>query len=260
MSVLTKLSATFIGAALLSSCATPYLVHDPQSGIIGRNQVTDFIKSVRCELKTFYSANAVNKAAYIREIKRALASTDPAEADRIREEATRLYPHFMIDEELAGGAYLYLKVVDTLGLGSGDTNLNYRHTVDSTHTFSWGTAPTLNTQNTYDMNYSFAIDQGAGLSAVPAKEADEFRCFRAPVSEANAWRLAAGDRDAEGLAQFHRIYLNGVEPLAGWLLKNSVDLWSAYAAKRTDDLGERIFPLQMNYSFTVQFNVGAPVK
>lgn len=246
--------AACAGSILLTSCVSPYLVHDPQT-IIGRQQVRDFLKSVRCELKTFYDANRVNQVAYIREIKRAKATPNPQVADSIRANATVKYPHFMMDNLLAGGTYLYLKVVDTIGVGAADVNLTQKRTVDATHSGAWSLAPTLNTQNTYDMNYSFAINQATGLSNVPADSTDEFRCYSIAVSEADLEQLAFGSSDPRQV-NFNRIYLNGVEPLAGWLMKNSRDLWTSYAAKSDAELVERIFPLQMNYSFTILFNAG----
>ncbi|MEI9805762.1 MAG: hypothetical protein WDN48_16885 [Pseudolabrys sp.] len=52
-----RVALTVIASLLLGACASPYYVHDPLSGYIGRDQVPPLLKSVRCELVTFYEAN-----------------------------------------------------------------------------------------------------------------------------------------------------------------------------------------------------------
>jgi hypothetical protein len=54
-----------VGTALLLCSSTSLdLIHDPQTGLIDRSQVRGFIKSVRCELKTFYDLNSYNSWQY----------------------------------------------------------------------------------------------------------------------------------------------------------------------------------------------------
>jgi hypothetical protein len=52
-----------VSAALLSSCASLQYIHDPQFGFLNSDQAPDLLKSVRCELITFYAANAARKDA-----------------------------------------------------------------------------------------------------------------------------------------------------------------------------------------------------
>jgi hypothetical protein len=273
----SKLLATataFMGLQVLSSCTSLDLLHDPQSGTINRSQINGFIKSVRCELKTFYDLNWRNSTRYLQENKKyqshlaaaaeygkhkniTAQAAELSEARAIRSAAVIDYPHFLLSDQLFGGVYLDLKVVDTLGVGSSDVNATYKHTLGPAHSFSWSIAPTANTQNTYEMNYSFIIDQKTGL-AKGGGDDGSFQCYSTLDQVADFYGLAMGKYSEH--ERFTRILVNGVEPLAVWLLDNSKDLWNNFRAKSADLEQEQIIPLQMNYTFSVQITVGLDVK
>jgi hypothetical protein len=177
--------ASLFCCAALTGCASLALIHDPQTGVISRDEVPRFLKSVRCELSTFYQANLFRRtifearAAEAQRVKQQADRTKNvvlvAEAENLREQAVREGVHFPIAAELFGGVFMNLKVIDTLGIGAGDTNIVNKQVHDATHSETYGIAPTLNSQNTYEMTYSFLIDQGAGISTTPFD--DPFKCY-----------------------------------------------------------------------------------
>jgi hypothetical protein len=160
---------------------------------------------------------------------------------------------------LFGGVFLDLKVLDTLGIGAGDTSLTYKTTLSSTRSNSWIIAPTANTANTYELNYSFIIDQSTGLARTDAYPSDDgFKCYSSLDNTINLYGLASGkfpDRQ-----NFIRIKVNGVEPLAAWLLDNSRDLWNNFRAASDSEEVEQIIGTQMNYNFLVQITAGLDVR
>jgi hypothetical protein len=257
------------GSLMLAGCVSPNLIHDPQTGIISREQVPGFLKSVRCELATFYEANWYNIAQFQKHIGRAESlSADAArntarrsellrEAERERGAAVAGSPNFPVSSKLFGGVYLELKVVDTLGVGAGDTNLVNKQLRDASHTQTWGVSPSLNSQNTYDMNFSFIVDQSKGLSR--GRSADPFQCYDPQKRESMTPVMLAEGHD-NGAAQFTRIVVNGSEPLAAWLMDNSKETWINFRAKQDSAEREQLIPVQMNYAFSVQVTAGVNVK
>lgn len=257
------------GTIMLAGCVSPTLIHDPQTGVISRDQIPGFLKSVRCELATFYEANWYNISLFQKHIVRAEAlSADAARntarrsellrrAERERDSAVAEYPNFPVSSKLFGGVYLELKVVDTLGVGAGDTNLVNKQVRDASHTQTWGVTPTLNSQNTYDMNFSFIVDQSKGLSR--GRLADPFQCY-GPEKGASFTPVMLAEGHDGGAAQFTRIVVNGSEPLAAWLMDNSKEAWINFRAKQESAEREQLIPVQMNYAFSVQVTAGVNVK
>jgi hypothetical protein len=275
----TMLSRSAVGCAvsvLLSSCASLDLIHDPQTGVIDRSQVRGFIKSVRCELKTFYELNSYNSrhyktenAKYVQLLAEAAnlkkqhnmsaAEADEAKAGEIRASAIAAYPHFLLSPDLFGGVFLDLKVLDTLGIGAGDTTDTWKRVRNATHSLSWVVAPTANTANTYEMNYSFIIDQSTGLAkADMASDDDGFKCYSGLSPEVDLNALADGRYPQS--QNYIRILVNGVRPLAAWLLDNSKDLWDNFRARSDLEEKEQIIGTQMNYNFMVQITGGVDVR
>jgi hypothetical protein len=254
--------------AILGGCASLELIHDPQTGVISRTEVPRFLKSVRCELSTFYHANLNRRAFFeqrsaeaqrvMQQAKRTGDAATRSQAERLREEAVSHGVHFPIAPDLFGGVYMDLKVVDTLGIGAADANFVNKRTIDATRTETYGIAPVLNTQNTYQMVYSFLIDQTAGISRTPLD--DPFKCYDPSLLVSEVTSLMLAENAVVNAARYTRILVNGQRPLAAWLLDNAEQTWVNFHAKREEDEAERLIPVQMNYSFTVQVTGGLNVR
>lgn|GEM_PF-6688915 len=271
-----------VALLLLAACSDLYFVHDPETGIIHRDQIPAFLKSVRCEVKTFISANDQRRGLYVAEIKKSNElynrAHDRARAIQVWNAAVANLPHFLLAPDLFGGVYLDLKVVDTLGLptgGSSSGTFNFKHVGDAAHTRTWLIAPTANSQNTYELTWPFLFEQNAGLSL--AENPNEFSCYSGPPPLDES----IGKPDFDGLAsgkyselqQFTRILVNYTTPLAAWLQENSTQLWANFRApvplEYAQNLGhkstpnietEQIIPVQMTYIFAVQISIGLDVK
>lgn len=256
-----------LSCALLGGCASLNLIHDPQTGIITRDEVPRFLKSVRCELSTFYQANLARRTFFeqkngeaqgaLQQAARSGNGALRAQADALRLEAVQDGVHFPIAPELFGGVYIDLKVVDTVGIGAGDGNFVNKRVIDPTHSETYSVAPVLNTQNTYEMIYSFLVDQGAGISRTASN--DPFKCYDASLISGVS-PVTLSEDGVPGAAQYTRILVNGRRPLAAWLLDNAQQTWINFHAKKEEDEAERLIPVQMNYSFTVQVTGGLNVR
>lgn len=209
--------------ALLCGCASLDIIHDPQTGIIGKEQVQGIVKSTKCELITFFEANRHRREQY-----------------------------FDLSEALFGNVIFDLNVVDTAGFPQGGTSIDNLHTISPTSFYTWHLGPTLNGQNTYDMTLNFLVPQDAKLSSVVGS-AREFLCYSEASSDFEG--LAAGKYPK--IEQFTRVRVNGVKPLASWLLEVSSNMWPEMEAAK---LGETAYPVQMAYNFTVEITGGLEVK
>jgi hypothetical protein len=260
--------AGLLACVALNGCASLELIHDPQTGVIGRSEVPRFLKSVRCELSTFYHANLLRRSFF--EKKAAEAQRIKLQADRtgnralleqaeaLRAEAVTDGIHFPIAPDLFGGVYMDLKVVDTVGIGAGDASFVNKQVRDAAHSETYGITPVLNTQNTYEMVYSFLIDQGAGLSGTAV--VDPFKCYDSALLKPGVTAIMLAYDAAPETLQYTRILVNGQRPLAAWLLDNAEQTWVNFRAKHEEDEAERLIPVQMNYSFTVQVSGGVNVR
>jgi hypothetical protein len=85
-------------AVCLGSCASLEYLHDPQFGFVSREQLPKFLKSVRCELVTFYDANRRRSKLYA-----ATVMADP-------KLAAERYSYFPLKDELFGLFFVDLKV------------------------------------------------------------------------------------------------------------------------------------------------------
>jgi hypothetical protein len=242
---------------LCNGCASPYFFHDPQLGWISAEQVPDILKSVRCELVTFYEANRSRQAAFITQV---AAPGDRAENFRL---ATQNFSYFKVDENQYGMLYLDLKVIDSIGVGSATTFDNKLvRSAESTRVFHLG--PTLGDQNTYELVWNFAIRQDAHLSSSEQSAlgysengVDKFTCY--DNLSANRENMARNEIPS-GLAQFKRIWVNGTEPLAAWLLDNNRTIGSSFFARTDGEAAEQIIPTQMLYNFSIQTSAGLDSK
>jgi hypothetical protein len=207
----------------LSSCASLDLIHDPHTGLISRDQVTKFVKSVRCEIITYLEANRRRKQYY-----------------------------FDLSESLFGFVSLDLAVFDTLGVLGGDAGVDRVTTINSIDNFTWHLGPIINSQNTYDMTIGFLIPQNAKLSSVNSD--DQVSCFSPPLPD-DFEGLAQGRYKT--IERFTRILVNGTQPLAEWLLGIDTEMSPNVEASR---IGEVSYPSQMTYTFTVQVTAGLNAK
>lgn len=246
-----------LALSALGGCASLNYVHDPQTGVINRDEVPRFLKSVRCELSTFYHSNLIRRTFFeerTAEAERAGRQGNLARAELLRDEAVRRGVHFPVAPDLFGGVYMDLKVVDTVGIGAGDGNFVNKRVIDPTHTETYSVSPVLNTQNTYQMVYSFLIDQSAGISRTLLD--DPFKCYNSALLGPNVTPIMLAEDAVPQAAQYTRILVNAQRPLAAWLLDNAEQIWVNFHAKRANDESERLIPVQMNYSFTVQVTAG----
>ena len=100
--------AALAGSILLSSCASPYFVHDPRTVVVDRDEVPRLLKSLRCEMVTFIAANNQRNMMFQAE----------AKLHGIRS-AIEKYSYYEIDWAQFGALELSLQVQDTASLGTG---------------------------------------------------------------------------------------------------------------------------------------------
>jgi hypothetical protein len=279
-------------AIVLSSCSTLENIHDPQFGLLSADQVPELIKSVRCELITFYAANAARKRK-LDEIRSVIVQRHNQNNNiplLIDYKEVLAHSYFNLDTDLYGAFVLEAKVQDTEALlGTSSTFSNVIHSkTGNSKTLTLG--PSLNAQGTYDMNYNYAIQQDDTLSDVVAQITEDeliaydgdfgpadssSQCYRAVV-RGHYDELAEGKYSR--LERFHRISVDGGLPLAAWLEQNTTIMGVARNILKDDTpqdqhgkpriavpvaqkyLNEAIDPGQMSYIFTVQYTAGIDAK
>lgn len=270
-------------AALFSASCTLQNIQDPQFGLLdGHRVLPGLLKSIRCELITFYAANQARKRSldWIR---------DRLFHDHI---ATIAYDevlkhrYFDLDTDAYGAFVLESKIVDNLGLPGTNTSIANQGQFYPLHSQVFTVAPTLSSQGTYDMNYNFAIQQDEDFSRIPhisegqvpaqiGENTDEknnsLLCYHAVVSD-NFDELAAGQYPT--LERFERLRVDGGQPLAAWLQYNTTImgvsrniLADISAPGRStpvpvpfEFINEGIDGGQMSYIFTVQYTAGVDAK
>lgn len=281
-----------VAAIALASCSTLDNIHDPQFGLLSPDQVPELIKSVRCELITFYAANAARKRD-LDKIRASIVQRHMANNKvplLIDYNTVLANKYFDLDTDLYGAFVLEAKVLDTetlLSTSSPFTNVIHSKTGNS-QTLTLG--PNLSAQGTYDMNYNYAIQQDDTLSDIAAAiNEDQYdgysgdfgppenptQCYRAVVIDRYV-ELAAGKYPA--LERFRRIAVNGTSTLATWLQQNTTTMGAARnilkdakpvypdgkerAAVPVAEkfLKESVDPGQMSYIFTVQYTAGIDAK
>ena len=223
-----------LGATLaLASCSTLQNIHDPQFGLLSRENIPALVKSIRCELTTFYAANAARKKK-LDDLRNSLRQH---KTPTIQIKDVLNHRYFDLDTEVYGAFVLEAKVVDTIGAPGTSTALtNLLHSnppLNPTPSQSLTISPNIGSQGTYDMNYNFAIQQNDTLStftrAITEYELEQISdnfggaddlalCYRGVVP-------GRYDALAQGkyfnLARFHRLTVNGGLPLAAWLQENT---------------------------------------
>ncbi|MGY3434777.1 hypothetical protein ACVWWI_006757 [Bradyrhizobium sp. USDA 3686] len=243
-------AAAGIGICLaVGGCTSLYHIHDPQTGVITVGELPYFLKSIRCEVVTFYQLERERRKEYLKIYKRR------------PEEAFDRYAHFDIDPFLYGTFFLELKVTDTGGLGSG-TAFDYKRILSVSSNDVTHVGPTASAQDTYDLIWSFLMKQNAQLASDTAPApADPARYER------GCYRGAPADLiELEGLAEhkypdraaYKRIIVDASKPLAAWLRDNAILIAANNLTPAMPS--ESAEPAQMTYTFSVQVTGGVEAK
>jgi hypothetical protein len=271
------------GAAFFLASCTLQNIQDPQFGMLsGEHVLPGLLKSIRCELITFYAANRERRRTldWIRD----RLYHDGMKTIQLDEVLRHRY--FDLDTEAYGAFVLESKIVDNIGLpGTNSSFANQLHAFPA-HSQVFTVAPTLSAQGTYDMNYNFAIRQDEDFSLlrhisedqVPAQSGENgeaknnaLQCYDAVVS-GHFDDLAAGKYPT--LERFDRLRVDGGLPLAAWLQDNTTimgvsrnilaDISSPNKRKpvpvATEYVNEGADGGQMSYIFTVQYTGGVDAK
>jgi hypothetical protein len=247
--ILRALAPLAMSAALMS-CTSLYHIHDPASGVISAGQLPDFLKSIRCEMITFYEIERSRKVAYDR-----LLKSDPIEA-------FRRYSYFNIATDLYGAFTLELKVTDTAGLGSG-TTLDHKLPPDFSRNTIAHLGPTAGSQGTYDLIWAFLLKQNAKLAyggSLPPdapRELWEKACYSGPISDLDTLEALAENQMPERV-RFTRMVVNLTKPLAAWLRDNGSLISAGQLLPGKDS--EMAEAAQMYYSFALQASAGLEGK
>jgi hypothetical protein len=242
-----------IGSLLLASCAALNVVHDPQSGLITRSQVPKLLQSVRCELVTFYTVNRWRNTQF--HLTKDFAT------------AVKNYSYFPLAEDELSAVFLDLKVIDNIGIPSGAAATTVNQTILSNGGVdkrTWHLGPSIADTNTYELNWPFVVAQNAALDLShheggrekSASANDFFPCYHnLPARPAEPSLEGLARHQFPEMENFARIYVDGTETLAGWMLNSSAELGTAYFEKN-QNVTEIMYPAQMLYTFTVQFGFG----
>jgi hypothetical protein len=276
----------FIGACVaalfLASC-TLQNIQDPQFGLLdGHRVLPGLLKSIRCELITFYADNQERRRS-LDWIRNRLYHEG---VKTIRLDEVLNHRYYDLDTEAYGAFVLESKIVDNIGLpGTNSSFANQLHAFPA-HAQVFTVAPTLSAQGTYDMNYNFAIQQDEDFAHLPhisedrvpaqgvengEEKNDPLLCYQKVVS-GHFDDLAAGKYPT--LERFDRLRVDGGLPLAAWLQYNTTimgvsrnilaDISSPNDRKpvpvAAEYVNEGVDGGQMSYIFTVQYTAGVDAK
>jgi hypothetical protein len=216
-------------AFLLAGCASFQVVSDPRIGALSRERLPILIKSVRCELATFYTADLEHKHRLsARRIELARSG-----ARSISLEEVAALNHFDLDIDAYSNFTLDVKVQDSLGIPGTSTSVNSVLNATAGHTRNLALGPSVQVQATYDNAAQFAIPQNASIVTphpisveqaslaeavrLPAEDMD-FKCFsRSVIDDYDG--MAAGHYP--NLELFERIRVDAGSPLAAWMQEAS---------------------------------------
>ncbi len=224
----------------LTGCAGLFFVHDPATGVISAGQIPNLLKSLRCELITFYQIQRVRRDNY-----KKVAVTDPARAfDQ--------FAYFNIGDTFFGVFVLELKVTDVAGLGPG-TAFDIKKAASATTSDVTHFGPTLGSQGIYDLTWNFLIRQDATLAKPDPNGGDAQRgCYSLQPSTLQDLEDLGANKNPQ-LSNFYRISVNGTKTLSEWLRDNATML---SAQSLVPDKTEAVEPAQMYYQFALQASVG----
>jgi hypothetical protein len=221
------------GAAIvLASCSTLQNIHDPQFLLLSRDQIPALLKSIRCELTTFYAANSARK----RELDQIRNVYRREGIQTIKLELVREHNYFDLDTDAYGAFVLEAKVVDSAGAPGSTTSVADVLNSSVGHSRTVTVTPNIASQGTYDMNYNYAIQQDNRISNIAGEitedqlpafvpdflgEDDPTRCYVAVV-QGKYDELTQGQYPMH--ERFRRITVNGSLPLAAWLQQNTTTM------------------------------------
>lgn len=230
----------------LGGCTSLYFVHDPQSGLITAGQIPGFLKSIRCELVTFYEIERRRKTAY-------------ADLEKISPpQAFAQYAYFDVEPTLYGTYTTELKVTDSSAALAGATGFDFKQIISATATATDHVAPSISTQATDDLIWSFLIRQDAELTSTDhASDPLQRGCYTGPHLQLPELELFADGQSAYA-PKFTRILVNGKKPMAAWLRDNGALLSANYLS--TASKADSADPSQMTYTFTIQIITGLEGK
>jgi hypothetical protein len=278
-----KLSAACTLPIVVAACASFEVIQDPRFGALSKDRLPGLIKSLRCELATFYTANEFHRER-LSQVRRELAQR---KQPYLPLETLLAMNYFDLDTEAYGLFTLDIKAQDTLGVPGTATSITNVLNATTGHTRSIGIGPSAQVQATYDNGIAFVIqqnssiktgrelepDQAVGEPIRPAlTEAEAFPCFRTSV-RTDYDGMAAGAYS--NLEQFNRIRVDVGQPLAAWLQENTrtagisrnlmLDI-HADTEKRKPVPVEAVYREQsidagqLGFTFTVQYTGGIDAK
>jgi hypothetical protein len=267
---------------LLTSCASFEVIQDPRFGALSKEQLPKLIKSIRCELATFYSVNRKLRLA-LDDKRRQLARQGQK---RIDLDTVLEWGHFDLDEEAYGSFSLDIKVQDQFGIPGTSTTGADVLSSSTGHSRTLTIGPNVQAQATYDDVLWFSIGQNAeiglndkiaqatlrNIAYEPNREKERLLCFRGVVADRY---FDLEDGAFPELELFDRIRVNGVHTLAAWLQENSATMGvsrnilvdaHAKSEKRPTVPVDPVYTNQaidggqLNYTFTVQYTGGLDAK
>jgi hypothetical protein len=270
-------------AYMLTGCASFEVVGDPRVGALGRDRLPILVKSVRCELAAFYTAEL-----YHRHLLSAYRQTLAASGQKyITIDDLAHYNYFDLDTDAFSNISLDIKMQDTFGIPGSTTSVNNVLSTTTGNARSLALGPSVQAQATYDDAASFAIPQNASivtaheitsgeaheghLPPIPPAARDQ-NCFSNSVI-GDYDGLAAGKYPT--LELFDRIHVDAGPPLAAWLQEASrtmgisrnlmidVHAKSEHRQAVTVDpfiSGQAIDTGQLVYTFTVQYTGALDAK
>ncbi|MGY3396438.1 hypothetical protein ACVWW6_009029 [Bradyrhizobium sp. USDA 3311] len=242
-------AAACVGICLaMGGCTSLYYIHDPQTGVITAGELPYFLKSIRCEVVTFYQIERERRKEYLK-----IYKSRP-------EEAFDRYAHFDIDPFLYGTFFLELKVTDTGGLGSG-TAFGYKRILSATSSEITHVGPTASAQDTYDLIWSFLMKQNAQLASdtTPAAEPATYErgCYHGTATDLIELEGLAENKYPDRAA-YKRIIVDASKPLAAWLRDNAILIAANNLTPAMPS--ESAEPAQMTYTFSIQVTGGVEAK
>jgi hypothetical protein len=224
--------------------------------------VASIVKSIRCEVTTYFVTNRYRQAAftafYLRDFQRAFDD----------------YAFLNLDNNEYGAIDANLKTIDTAGVTVG---LDWKtHVTKSGESHDWHFGPALTGSKTYILDNLYGVAQDALLG--PNVAPTSYNPGGPPLAQPNKFYQDAdsGDIDffcykkqsgdvappvgletleelsAHALPQyenFDRIFIDGLTPLAKWLEAKGADMSRNYLAKGA--YMESIMPGQISYSFAL---------
>jgi hypothetical protein len=248
-----------VGVSLTACSALYDMSVDPGDTV----PVNTVFKSLRCEVVTFLAANRARRAEF-----------DKAVISMGYRAAFAKFVYIDIDNTKFGGLQVDLKTIDALGMSLG---IDWKAHVDTHGRFhTWHIGPALNGTKTYTQTNVFAIPQdgklGPSQRGTPSPrlsgdadaEDSDFFCY---LEQRDAPKLKAELKNFEALAahqipeveNFDRIYIDGKQPLAQWLMETL----SAEAAKSSlarQDYMESAYAGQLQYSFALDVKPSMDLK